>query len=166
LAHEALDPTVREARTLLDEIKSRIPGVREQVPARRDVYGRPIRREGGPIKQMISPVWESTQKQNVVDNELSRLGVGIGRPGRRLQIGRVKGKRMSIKLSPKEYERLLIRGGGTLYSVLSGLISSYEYQMSDDETKIRKIESTVRNVRRSVNEPMRAMYKPQEMKFF
>jgi hypothetical protein len=40
------DPYLREARSILDKLKERVPGYRETLPARRDVFGDPIKLEG------------------------------------------------------------------------------------------------------------------------
>jgi hypothetical protein len=52
---QALDPVVREARTVLDGIKARIPGLSQTLLPKRDVWGEPITREGRPWSRYRQP---------------------------------------------------------------------------------------------------------------
>jgi len=53
------DPYLREARTVLDKIRERVPGLRETLPVRRDVFGAPIKLEGALGPDILSPIYQS-----------------------------------------------------------------------------------------------------------
>lgn len=85
-----LDPTVRDTRHTdglpdyvgapLARIKSRIPGLSDNLPAKLDIFGRPIKGEGGLGPDVLSPFWTSTEKHDPIANEMLSLGVTFGVP--------------------------------------------------------------------------------------
>lgn len=81
-AARTIDPTLREARTLLDAIKARVPGLSSTLLPQRDVWGAPIVREGGVGPDAASPIWTSTAKNDPVNAALLAAGISIGKPQR------------------------------------------------------------------------------------
>ncbi|MGE0775660.1 MAG: hypothetical protein AB7L36_11560, partial [Sphingomonadaceae bacterium] len=76
------DPILREAQEPIDAIKARIPIVSKSLPARTDVWGRPIVNEGGLGPNIVSPIWVNTRRNDPVNKALLDLGVNVGRPSR------------------------------------------------------------------------------------
>lgn len=68
------DPYLREARTLVDSLKSRIPGVSQTLMPKRDLWGNEIVREGALGPDRVSPIYQSTVKDDPIAREMLRLG--------------------------------------------------------------------------------------------
>ena len=107
-----MDPTLRDARTIVDKIKSRIPGYSETLPPRRNIWGEPIVLSGGLGPDIISPVYTSTDKRDPVSDEILRLRLPLGMPPRSID---------GIKLSPEEYDRFAVLAGNEAKDANTGL---------------------------------------------
>jgi hypothetical protein len=79
------DPILRDARSMLDQIKSRIPGLSESLPAKQTIFGDPITREGSLGPDIASPIFVSTEKHDPVYSELVRLNMSVSKPDRQIQ---------------------------------------------------------------------------------
>ena len=79
-----MDPNFRDARTLLDNLKNRIPGLRETLPKRFDIFGNAIASEGNLGPDLFSPVYVSTQKNNPVAKALIAADYYPGQPRRHI----------------------------------------------------------------------------------
>lgn len=132
-AERIMDPTVRAVHDLGDAIRARTPGLAEDLPPKRDLWGRPVKVEGAWLfgldpryGQAISPVAVSSAKDSPVDEELLRL---------RLKIAPVKKHTsfdgIDVPLEPRELDRYAAlqgqgvtdRGTGmNLYDTLNGLV--------------------------------------------
>jgi hypothetical protein len=63
----------REANTVTQSIESRIPGARNTLPVKQDVYGNQLTQRTGAVNQLLNPLKPSDQRGNTVINEVSRL---------------------------------------------------------------------------------------------
>lgn len=68
-----IDPTQREVETVGDALKNRIPGERESLLPRRDIWGQPIVSEGGIGPDALSPMAVSTALNDPVNKALLQL---------------------------------------------------------------------------------------------
>jgi hypothetical protein len=80
----AKDPSFRDARGVLDKIKERIPGLRETLPQRYDIFGEPITGEGNVGPDLFSPVYVSTQKNNPIARAMVDAKYFPGKPRRHI----------------------------------------------------------------------------------
>jgi hypothetical protein len=69
------DPYLREARSVLDQIQSRVPGLSAGLPFKRDIWGEPIALEGSLGPDIISPIYTSRMSNDPVNRELLALKV-------------------------------------------------------------------------------------------
>ncbi|MBB3692494.1 thermonuclease family protein [Sphingomonas sp. BK580] len=95
------DPILREARGPMDRIRSRVPGLSNDLMPRRDVMGRVMEAEGGIGPDIISPIWTGTARNDPTLTGLSEAGVAISRPQRAYNDA---GKR--VEWTPEQYDRL------------------------------------------------------------
>lgn len=124
------DPVMRDSETIGEYISSRVPGMSQDLQPRRDVWGKPIVSESG-----ISPIWQSSIKNDPITSEMLEVGGRITKPGRT-----VGGER----LGAATYGRYQELTGNLARQSIGGLIVTPEYQaMSDDDKQdlIRKIVS-------------------------
>jgi hypothetical protein len=123
---QAYDPYLREARSMLDEVKSKVPGLRETLPIKRDSFGRPIKREGSIGPDILSPIYKSTHKNDGVADELVRLNLPIRRPSKEIA---------GVELKAEEYGKLQELSGGYIKIALSKVMTDPRYNRLDDEDK-------------------------------
>lgn len=134
----ATDPTVREMETPLDAIQSRIPGASQNLISKRDLWGRKINREGGPIGAMINPTTTSTATNDRVDNEMVRLGLHPGMPGKKIK---------GVELDPKEYGTYVEKAGERSRQFVERFINSDNYPNVRDEIKKVVIQNMIEKAR-------------------
>lgn len=121
-AVRATDPYVREVYSMLDEFKSRIPGLSKDLPPKRDLWGEPVTRSSGMGRgadmafQIFSPVQSKEAKHEPIDDEILRLGANITTPTRMQSFGKSPGARIDMAQYPQAYSRLLELAGNELKS--------------------------------------------------
>lgn len=137
------DPHLREVRSMLDKIKERIPGQRETLLTRKDIFGEPITLEGSLGPDILSPIYQSTDKKDPVVNELLRLDLPISRPQRQIE---------NADLTPEEYDAYQVEVGQRLRTLLDGFIKAPGWgKLSDDQKRdaISKYSGTMRDQARA-----------------
>lgn len=109
-----MDPDMREAKTIIDGLKYRIPGARETLLPKRDWNGREIAnpQHGNIIRQ-------TTATPDPVDAELLRLGVTPAPAQDRIA---------GIKLSPEQYDEYVATAGPLVESLLTARMNDPGYQ--------------------------------------
>ncbi|MEE9354211.1 MAG: hypothetical protein V3U75_01340 [Methylococcaceae bacterium] len=148
----AIDPELKQAQTIIDKIKSRIPGISEQVLAIRDRWGEPVERALKGPAALVSPVFVSREKGSKADKEIERLGVRIGKTSR--NIG-------DIELTPEQYDKLLAEGGAEAKRRVDRFVNQGSYKNMRDELKARLIKKryeaaisfTRRRIAREIKHP-------------
>lgn len=127
-----VDPELRQVNSMLDQIKSRIPGYSDDLPPRRNLWGEPIVLGGGLGPDIISPVYTSEKKDAPVSQELIRLKVPLSMPSKVVS---------GVELSSEQYDRYLVLAGNEakhpktglgLKETLEQLIETNEYQRQSD----------------------------------
>ncbi len=116
------DPYVREVNSVLEAIRARIPGLREDLMAKPDVFGAPIQtktRLGG-----ISPVTETTVSKDKVRLEASRLGVSATPAPKRIHIGRGTGKLGEVEITPEQRNKFTEASGQMAHAVLEPIVNA------------------------------------------
>ncbi len=134
----AMDPYFRDAKSTLDQIKSRIPKLSETLSPKRDLWGRPIERKGSFFEKLVSPVWVSEEDITDVDQELKRLKYFPGMPQREIR---------GFKLTPEEYNEFSEMAGKATYNLLSEIVKSEAYQSFDDEEKLDALKKAINAAR-------------------
>jgi len=102
----SVDPTLRMATTIIDQIRSRTPGLSGDLPPRRNLWGEPIVLEGGLGWDMISPIYTSTLKTSIADDEIINNDIDIRLPRKTMGSGR-----FAVELTPEEYDRYVYLSG-------------------------------------------------------
>jgi hypothetical protein len=96
------DPVLREARSIVDGIKARIPGYSNDLPPRRNLWGEPIVLGGGLGPDIVSPIYTEDVKDDPVDNAILDNKVEISMPARSID---------GVELTPHEYSRYVELAG-------------------------------------------------------
>lgn len=147
----ALDPVQRDAKgntfgaTVGNRILSRIPGVSQTLPARRDVLGRTLPTGNGGGLASMSPIYSGVARNDPTLNALLLGGAGLSRPQRTVTLNALMpGGGQKIELTGKQYERYSADAGAAAKPELDALVSSPFWkemtpkQRQDEVDKIMK----------------------------
>lgn len=77
-----VDPVARQRDDYGDAIANRIPGMSDDLYPVRTVLGEPIVSEGGVGPDILSPIWESTDRNDPVLEKLLKARISINKPQR------------------------------------------------------------------------------------
>lgn len=135
-----LDPTVRDPQNVWQRFATRVPGLRQAVPAKTDVYGREVRLEG---VALLTPPMSAIRSDPLLE-EAVRLGVSIPEPSKKVK---VRGK--EVERTPEKRAEIK-RRRAQYYEALSRLVASTAYQRLDDDTKRRVLERWIRKISEAV----------------
>lgn len=139
---QAEDPYIRDARSMLDVIKSRVPGWSSTLIAKRNLFGEQIKRGGALGPDMVSPIFTSTVKDNPLAAELVRLRFYPEMPQRVLA---------GHKLTPEQYDRYVELSGKDATAKLNRRIALPGWQRLPDDKKeeaIREVFTEARKLAR------------------
>jgi hypothetical protein len=103
------DPDMRQAKTFVDGLKYRIPGLRETLLPKRDWSGLPV-----PNPQFGNILRQTEVKTDPVDMEMAALGIRPAPPQ-----DRIKG----VKLPPKLYDTYQATAGPFTRTALSAMVN-------------------------------------------
>ncbi len=134
----ALDPVARKPETFSEEMQSRIPGMRDDLLPRRDVWGRPIKSQGGLGPDAFSPIWISKALNDPVNHELMQLDYAPGHPSKKVG---------GVELSPEQYDRYVAMAGEGAHKGLTALVGSPGWRAMDDVSKVKAARKTVASAR-------------------
>ena len=126
-----ISPEISATYDMIDRIKSRIPGMSEGLPPRRNIFGEVIVPSGGLGPDIISPIYTNEVKDNPVADEMVRQQVPIGMPRRTVN---------GVELDAEQYDQYILyyageglgRGIPRLKTALSNLIKSPGYRNATD----------------------------------
>jgi len=126
------DPYRREGSSILDAIKYRLPGWRNDLPTKLDAFGAPVpNREypGGPFS-IAAPIARSTETSDPVRREAARLGWS---PAEFQKSMVVKGAKHEF--TPEQHHELAELAGQLTHRGAQRLMKSGEWQAKDDEAR-------------------------------
>lgn len=146
---QSQDPFVREARSMLDAIKARVPGYSSTLVAKRNVFGEQIKREGAVGPDILSPFFVSTVKDNPVAQEMLRVGYFPSMPNRVLA---------GHKLTAEQYDRFVEVSGKRATARLNRLISSSRWNSKSDTDKQDTIRDEFTAARKVARDELRKLW--------
>jgi hypothetical protein len=145
VAHTARmgDPYLRTPENVGEAIKARIPGLSEEVPLRRGVFGDPIRQVGGPVERMLSPARRSKIKEDgAIEKEMARLKMGVGLPSKKFKF---EGE--TQEMTSDEYDRYQQIAGQEAREVIGETMKTLMYQGMEDGDRKEIIREIIRESR-------------------
>ncbi len=144
-----IDPYLRDAQSIIDRIKTRIPLVSGTVPLRFNIWGDLIERPGTPITRFISPTQVSEEKGTPIDYELEKLPkLNLGMPEKKIKIKGFK----EIELEPNEYREMVAKGGQIAKIQLNKLVTRPEFGNLSEEEKMKRIKSIIDRYRENARQ--------------
>lgn len=153
------DPYLRAADDMIDALRRRTPGLSDDLPPLRDLWGRPVSLASGEgaMYDLFSPVYIKRENPEPIDEELARLEYYPAMPKRSISLNGV-----SIRLTSEQYSRYVELAGNEAKDVafgvgarefLNGIVQGTHplapvYQMMDDEQRENFIEGKLVDYRR------------------
>ena len=112
-AARTADPYSREVFGMLDAIKRRTPGLSDNLPLRRDIWGRPVTYQSGLgwAYDVFSPIYTKPAKAEPIDDEMLRLGKAVSMPSKRATF---QGVNIDLNNYPGAYSRYVELAGNEL----------------------------------------------------
>lgn len=139
------DPILRDARNIVDRIKSRVPGYSKTLPPRRNLWGEAIVLEGGVGPDIISPVYVSHDRHDKVNHEIVRLEMKPSMPERKIN---------GVELTPREYEEYIKLSGIPAKRILDDVINSNIWDKIPDFEKKKIIDEQIKDHRNNARDLM------------
>ncbi|MGV2495047.1 thermonuclease family protein [Pelagerythrobacter aerophilus] len=137
-----IDPVARERDTFGEELQARIPGLSDNLLPRRDIWGSPITNEGGVGPDWLSPIWQSTERNDPVNREMLAIDARNGPPSRYYTVDGVKNE-----WTPEQYDRLQALSGPAAHSGVMELVASPSWRSMDDDAKRKAVDKVFRTAR-------------------
>lgn len=137
---QAMDPTLRDVRTTVDNWKNRVPFMGDDLLPKRNFMGEEMGRQsymGGPLLGLMMPVPASQVTSDIVQGEVTKFGEVIS-PPQPIKAGGILDLREYDNGQQTAYDRFqqlqgeVLVNGRTLREDLEGLISSDQYQIMPD----------------------------------
>jgi hypothetical protein len=91
----ASDPYSRQARTVMDSIRAKTPGMSEELFPRLDIWGQPIPSRDALIAAGATAIYEQRMSQDPVNISLAQLGIGIAPVDRTIR---------NVQLTDQQYD--------------------------------------------------------------
>jgi hypothetical protein len=135
---QAIDPIVREARTVVDGLKARIPGLSQALMPKRDVWGEPIVREGGLGPDIASPIAESRLKNDPVNKALIAANYFPGKVDRKIR---------GVELTDQQYDDYARIAGRTAKVRLNAIVSMPGFDQMPESTRKELMTNAITNSR-------------------
>jgi len=133
----AVDPYTRDARTVVDAIKAKIPFVSEGLRPKIDIWGNPVpSREG--LGFDSTAIWEQKQSSDPVNLEMMRLGYWPSAVERKIR---------GVHLTDEQHDEYSTVAGHIAKQNLDRVISSPQWQYIPDHVRKDLIDHTFRSTR-------------------
>lgn len=116
----AIDPYMREVASMVDGLRARTPGLSQDLPPRRDLWGRPLSYESGlgTGYDILSPVYSRREDPQPIDAEILRLEANVRNAPR---VTSIDGVRVDLGRYPEAYSRYVELAGNALKHPAWGL---------------------------------------------
>jgi N12 class adenine-specific DNA methylase len=146
---QTIDPVLRDARTTLDRIKSRVPWLSRSLPPRRNIFGEEIRFNGSLGPDLISPVFTSTETDNPVAEAMLEAKYFPSMPTKTIN---------KHVLTPEQYDRYCELAGKEAVRRLTTIIASSGWANRSVDAKADRIETEYREAREKARAKMKNLY--------
>lgn len=140
------DQNQRETNNVPQSIKARIPGARNSLPIKQDVYGNDLKQRTDPINLLANPLRPSDVVTNDVKGEVSRLH-NVDPNNKDLQVTptpvdkAITVEKNKVKLTDTQRHDLQKQIGQTTQGNWSKLIKTPEYQQLSDADKATALDN-------------------------
>jgi hypothetical protein len=138
----AIDPYSRQARTLVDAIKAKIPYVSESLFPRRDIWGQPIANKDVLGAAGFSAIYESRISKDPTNQRLLALGVYPSQPERKIR---------GVQLTDQQYDDFCKIAGKTAKMRLDSIVPNSGFSNLPESAQIDIIKNTIKTARETAS---------------
>lgn len=135
------DPIQREAKNIIDGIKSRIPVLRETLMGKRDMWGELIPNQDKVGPDLISPIYESKLKNDPVNQRLLDVGYFPSKVDKKLR---------GVELTDSQYDEFVKLSGRRSKILLNNIVSQPGFSSLPKEVQKKAMKSIVEKSRESI----------------
>ena len=144
-----IDPVARTGDGMGDAIKARVPGLSDDLPAKRDIWGEAITNEGGVGPDLISPIWQSTAKNDPVNREMQAIGSRMGLPQKDVTIDGDK-----VRLDARQFSDYQRVAGKRAKAAVGELVKGSGWKSLDRAAKNQAVKKAVDTARKSARDEL------------
>ena len=130
----AMDPYSRQARTTMDAIKNKIPGMSETLLPRRDIWGEPIANKEAMGGKGVTAVYAVQMSKDPVNQAMVELGI---------HPAPVKRSIRNVDLTDEQYDDYARIAGRMTKQRLDVFVNSPDFARLPNFEKVKLIEATV-----------------------
>jgi hypothetical protein len=134
----ASDPIIHEARTVLDNLKARIPGLSQSLLPKRDVWGEPMVRSGAVGPDILSPIAESRINNDPVNKALLAAKYFPSKLDRKIR---------GVELTDQQYDDYARIAGRTAKVRLNAIVSMPGFDQMPESTRKELMTNTIQQSR-------------------
>jgi hypothetical protein len=148
----ATDDKVRQTGKGVDGVKTKIPFLREHVPAKKDIFGRDIKTEPG-ASQILFGSRVKTDKETPVTKEIGRVSQATDKPINFTDWNKSSNKslvQLKQKLGPDGFKKAQEEYGRSLEGRLNRIIGDKQYKDASDDEKIQILQAADSNAMNDV----------------
>lgn len=135
------DPLQRESKDIIDGIKSRLPGLREELMGKIDLWGELIPNQDKVGPDLISPIYESKLKNDPVNQRLLDVGYFPSKPGKKIR---------GIELTPAQYNDFIKISGKRSKMLLNNIVLQPGFSALPKEIQAKTMKSIIDDSRESI----------------
>ena len=115
----AADPYSRQARTIMDEIKAKVPGLSETLLPRRDIWGEALPNKTALATSMVTAIYEQRVSRDPVNLALLDLGIYPAQLERKIR---------NVELTDQQYDDFQRIAGRMTKQRLDVIVNSPDYR--------------------------------------
>jgi hypothetical protein len=145
----ATDPYSRQARTIMDSILRKIPGMSESLLWRRDIWGAPMPSGDALIAPGVTAIYAQRMSRDPVNLAMVQLGMGPAQVERQIR---------NVPLTDEQYDDFVRVAGVSTKMRLDAIVRSPDWQLWPDATKRDLVEEVFRQSREAARGWMMMMY--------
>lgn len=137
-AAREMDPYVRDPKGFKQELMARVPGMSENVPPKRDLWGNPVEHNQPKGFFGVIPTKVSEEKADPVDQEMMALGINTDIPSNKIH---------GVEIPQDLYDKFVERTGQRSKIVLDALVKAPGWENVNDFEKEKVITGVINKVR-------------------
>lgn len=134
----AQDPYSRQARTVMDSIKAKVPGLSETLFPRRDIWGEPMPNRDAVGAKGLTAIYESQMSHDPVNQAMLNLGIAPAPVERKIR---------NVELTDQQYDDYSRIAGRATKMRLDAIVNSPTFQTWPNEVKHYAISEIIRGCR-------------------
>ena len=134
----AMDPHMRQVRTMMDAIKNRIPGLSETLLPKRDIWGEPMANSSALGGRAVTAIYEKKMSTDPVNIAMIQHGVSFGPVPRKIR---------NVELDDQQYDDFARIAGRTAKMQLDKIVRAPAFQQLPAHLRRDLLNETVKQAR-------------------